>query len=146
MSRTHISGIFSVIIKVLVFQQTTFVTNQTICLHLGRIKFDLQFDVFRHCMQRSTKFAYQNTVGFLQVIYISMIAISLFSQHLNLLIFIITHAIPQYSKEYSTLAFFFNQLFQSFSGRNAHIKITIGTKYDTVIAVRDQILLGYFIR
>ena len=146
MSRTHISGIFSIIIKVLVFQQTTFVTNQTICLHLGRIKFDLQFDVFCHCMQRSTEFAYQNTVGLLQVIYISMIAISLFSQHLNLLIFIITHAITQYGKEYSTLALFFNQLFQSFSGRNAHIKITIGAKYDTVIAVRDQILLGYFIR
>ena len=95
MSRTPISGIFSIIIKVLVFQQTTFVTNQTICLHLGRIKFDLQFDVFCHCMQRSTEFAYQNTVGLLQVIYISMIAISLFSQHLNLLIFIITHAITQ---------------------------------------------------
>ena len=58
MSRTHISGIFSIIIKVLIFQQTTFVTNQTIGLHLGRIKFHLQFDVFRHRMQCSTEFAY----------------------------------------------------------------------------------------
>ena len=78
MSGSQFSGIFGVIIKVFVFQQTALITNQTICLHLSRIKFHLQFHVLCHRMKRSAKLTHQDTIGFLQIIDISMISIPFF--------------------------------------------------------------------
>ena len=96
-------------------------------------------------MESSTKFTDQDTVGFLQIIYISIVSIPLFCQNLHLFIFIISHSIAQYGKEYSILPFFLYQLLQSFGRRNAHIKITVGAENNTVITIRDKILLCYFV-
>ena len=96
-------------------------------------------------MKCSSKLTHQNAIGFLQVVYIGMISISFFSQSLSFVIFVVTHSIAQHTQKYSAFTFSFYQLLQAFHRRNTHIEIAVGTKDNTIVSFRKEVLLSHLI-
>ena len=145
MTASQFAGIFFIIIKIFFIQHPVFIPDQPIALHFSRIKFNLQFYIFRNGKKCAAKFIHQYFFCFTQSINISMIAIAFISQLLHFIVFIISHSISKHGKKHTAFSFFFDQSYHFIITAGAYIKISIRTKDHTVISFFHKIFFCCFI-
>ena len=146
MTTAQFARIFFIIIKIFFGQHPVLIPNEPVRLHLGRIEFDLQFNIFGNRKQCATEFIHQYFLRLSNAIDIGMITVSFIGQLLHLGILIVAHAISQHRQEHPAFSFLFNQGFHILVTAGANIKVTISTKDHPVISVLNKVITGGFIR
>src|SRR5690606_20907197 len=133
----------SVIIKILIAQQSVLISDETICRDFRGIEFNLKFHILRDGKQCSTKLAYQHLLGFLNVVDIGIVTITLISEDFHFRILVITHSEAKHREVNVLLTLFFYETFHCGITGFAHIEISIRCQDNSVITTFNEILVCY---
>ena len=142
MSCPQFSGIFPVVIKILLCHDSIFITDETIGLDFQRIEFDLNFNVLRNREEGGPQIRNKYLFRFSDVVDIEIIAVARVAYLLHSSVLVISHAKAANGEINVILPSFFDQTHQLTRGRNAHVEIPVSGKNNPVVSFLHQILPG----
>ena len=107
---------------------------------MGRIEFDLNFDILGNGHQRTGQLVDQHFAGLTEGINVAILPIALVRELLECAVFQVAHAKTQYGEEGTCFGFFFHHAHQIAPLHGTDIEIAVGAEDDTVDTAIDIVV------